>query len=85
MSNAIKYIVALIVVSLSFSCSSGDRNSSDIDTDTVFPGPVSEMDRSRYNLNEPDEMLHEMQDSAGAAADTSGLPLDVNKMDTLAD
>ncbi|PRD56896.1 hypothetical protein [Sphingobacterium gobiense] len=74
MINTIKYIAALVVATLFFSCSSGNRNSSDIDTDTVFPGPVSEMDRSRYNLNEPDEMLHEMQDSAGIGVDTSGLP-----------
>lgn len=85
MMNNIKYILTLMSAALFFSCSGGNSNSSDIDTDTITPGPVSEMDRSRYNLNEPDEMLHEMQDSVGMGTDTSGLPADKKKIDSLID
>ncbi|MBD1421821.1 hypothetical protein [Sphingobacterium chuzhouense] len=84
MMNKIKYIVALMATALFFSCSGGNSNSSDVDTDTVSPGPVSEMDRSRYNLNQPDEMLHEMQDSAGIGTGTTD-SVEKNKMDTLID
>ncbi|HLT86533.1 MAG TPA: hypothetical protein VKZ57_03025 [Sphingobacterium sp.] len=76
MINNIKYIVALMAIALSFSCSGGNSNSSDIDTDTISPGPVSEMDRSRYNLNESDEMLHEMHDSVGMGTDTASSSVD---------
>lgn len=82
MINNIKYLAASLVLVLTFSCSGGNNDTSDIDTDTISPGPVSEMDRSRYNLNEPDEMLHEMQDSAGIGT----APMDSaekNKTDTL--
>ncbi|TYR31233.1 hypothetical protein FXV77_21295 [Sphingobacterium phlebotomi] len=84
MINNRKYIAALMAITLFFSCSGGSDNSSDTDT-VASPGPVSEMDRSRYNLNEPDEMLHEMQDSVGMGTDTSGLPADKNKIDSLID
>lgn len=81
--NNIKYIMVLMTTALFFSCSGGNSNSSDVDTDTVSPGPVSEMDRSRYNLNEPDEILHEMQDSAEIG--TGIRDSTENKADTLID
>lgn len=88
MINNTKYIATsvFIVSALFFSCSGGTNDSSDVDADTeASPGPVSEMDRSRYNLNEPDEMLHEMQDSVGMGTDTAGMPADNNKRDSLID
>ncbi|MBD1432637.1 hypothetical protein H8B06_07370 [Sphingobacterium sp. DN00404] len=84
MIKTIKYSITFLAAALFFSCSGG--NGSSTDTDTVpTPGPVGEMDRSRYNLNEPDEMLHEMQDSVDMGADTSGLPANKNKVDSLID
>lgn len=57
-----------LAVSCLLSCASGNRNETDLDADTLSPGPITEMDKSRYNLNETDEMLHDSQDSV--AADT---------------
>lgn len=63
----IKKIAILVAVLALFSCSGSSNTSSDPEKEP--PGPVTEMDRSRYNLNAPDEMLQEMQDST--AMDTT--------------
>ncbi len=70
MIKTIKYSIIFLALAMFSSCSGGNGSSTDVDTDTVSPGPVSEMDRSRYNLNEPDEMVHEMQDSVATEIDT---------------
>ena len=69
---------AALFATIFLACSGGDDRSSTKDTDSITPGPVTEMDRSRYNLNEPDELLHEMQDPIGSGTDTSAnsLPTD---------
>ncbi|MCC2598003.1 hypothetical protein [Sphingobacterium sp. FBM7-1] len=68
MFNPLKYFMIPLAVSCLLSCASGNRNETDLDADTLSPGPITEMDKSRYNLNETDEMLHDSQDSV--AADT---------------
>lgn len=77
MNNNITYCIALLVTTLFFSCSGGNDTSSDTDKETP-PDEVEEMDRSRYNLNEPDEMLNEMQDSADIGSDTTRTSADSN-------
>lgn len=68
MMKGIIQITILVMASMLFSCSGGNDNSSEADK-VESPGPVNEGDRSRYNLNAPDEMMLEMQDST--AADTT--------------
>lgn len=55
-------IAILAMTTMLFSCSGANDNSSDADN-VESPGAVDEADRSRYNLNAPDEMMLEMQDS----------------------
>jgi len=62
MKNRIKELLLLASLAIFFSCSGGADNSSDT-SGAESPDPVTEMDKSRYNLNPADEMLHEMQDS----------------------
>jgi len=66
MKKGIQLIIILAATGMFFSCSGGNNSS---ESDKEPPGPVTEMDRSRYNLNAPDEMLQEMQDST--ARDTT--------------
>lgn len=70
MIKTIKYSIIFLALAMFSACSGGNGSSANVDTDTISPGPVSEMDKSRYNLNEPDEMVHEMQDSVNTEIDT---------------
>ncbi|TDS12201.1 hypothetical protein [Sphingobacterium paludis] len=45
-----------------FSCGGNDEKKA-TDTDESTPGPVSEMDKSRYNLNSTDEPLYGTTDT----------------------
>lgn len=66
MFNTLKYFMISLAVSCLLSCASGNSDDTDLDADTLSPGPITEMDKSRYNLNETDEMLHDSQDSVVA-------------------
>lgn len=69
----IKKIAVMAAIGVLFSCSGGSNTSSDPEKQP--PGPVTEMDKSRYNLNAPDEMLQEMQDSTAIdTTENGGMP-----------
>lgn len=63
MFNPLKYFMIPLAASFLVSCASGNGDTTEVNTDTLSPGPITEMDKSRYNLNESDELLHDSQDS----------------------
>lgn len=48
---------------LLWSCGGGNSDSNAADSVEATPGPVSEMDKSRYNLNSTDEPLYGTTDT----------------------
>lgn len=82
MINGVKKLALVATTVALFSC--GGRSDNTADNDTVSsPGEVDESDRVRYNINAPDEMIHEMQDTT--VADTPGAAGKTSPPDTLAD
>ncbi|MFD2594949.1 hypothetical protein [Sphingobacterium griseoflavum] len=48
---------------LLWSCGNGNSDTDTADSVESMPGPVSEMDKSRYNLNSTDEPLYGTTDT----------------------
>ncbi len=59
----IAFVLFASLPSLLWSCGGGNSESSSADSVETTPGPVSEMDKSRYNLNSTDEPLYGTTDT----------------------
>ncbi len=57
------FVLFASLLLLLWSCGGGSSDSNAADTVETTPGPVSEMDKSRYNLNSTDEPLYGTTDT----------------------